>query len=111
MTRPQKREAEYDVFHALGDAKRRRMLELLADREHDVQQMAGHFKISLAAVSQHLQVLHEAKLVRRQEAGRRRIYAIDPAGLTSARNWLDDVAKFWTEALDRLEAHLEADKH
>jgi DNA-binding transcriptional ArsR family regulator len=96
-----------DVFEALADRSRRRTLELLAAGEKSVQDLADHFPMSLAAVSQHLQVLHAAGLVKRREVGRRRLYAIDRDGLASARDWIEGLARFWDGALDRLEQHVD----
>jgi DNA-binding transcriptional ArsR family regulator len=96
-----------DVFEALADRSRRRTLELLAGGEKSVQDVADHFPMSLAAVSQHLQVLFAAGLVKRREVGRRRLYAIDRDGLTSARDWIEGLARFWDDALDRLEQHVD----
>jgi len=108
MARPRKHADEtHDAFAALAEPSRRRALELLAGGEQSVQDLARHFPMSLAAVSQHLQVLPGAGLVTRREAGRRRLYAIDRAGLASVRDWLDDVARFWDGALDRLQRHLD----
>jgi DNA-binding transcriptional ArsR family regulator len=110
MSRPRKREDEPpDAFVALAEPSRRRALELLAAGEKSVQELGRHFPMSLAAVSQHLQVLHSAGLVKRREAGRQRLYSIDRAGLDSVGSWIETLAQFWTEALDRLEAHLDDD--
>lgn len=111
MVRPRKQAADRgDVFHALADPTRRRVLELLSAGEQSVQDLAGHFPSSFAAVSQHLQTLHDAGLVQRREAGRRRLYTIDRAGLAGARAWIDGLAGFWDDAIDRLEAHLDDDE-
>lgn len=108
MTRPRKQvDDARDVFGALADRRRRRALELLAAGEKSVQDLADHFPMSLAAVSQHLQVLHTAGLVKRREVGRRRLYAINRDGLVSARDWIEGLARFWDDALDRLERHLD----
>jgi DNA-binding transcriptional ArsR family regulator len=108
MARPRKHADEAnDAFAALAEPSRRRALELLAGGEKSVQDLARHFPMSLAAVSQHLHVLHGAGLVTRREDGRRRLYSLDRAGFASVRNWLDDIARFWDGALTRLAAHLE----
>jgi DNA-binding transcriptional ArsR family regulator len=108
MTRPRRQvDDARDVFEALADRSRRRALELLAGGEKSVQDLANHFPMSLAAVSQHLQVLHAAGLVKRREVGRRRLYAINRDGLASARDWIEGLARFWGGALDRLERHLD----
>src|SRR5262245_53530326 len=110
MSRPRKHEDEMpDAFGALAEPSRRRALELLAGGEKSVQELGQHFPMSLAAVSQHLQILHSAGLVKRREAGRRRLYSIDRAGLASVHNWLEGLSQFWNGALNRLEAHLDDD--
>ena len=110
MPRPRKRSQQTrDAFGALADPHRRRALELLSSGEKSVQDLAKHFPMSLAAVSQHLQVLHAAGVVKRREAGRQRLYAIDRAGLASAHSWLAGLLHFWEGALDRLEANLDQD--
>jgi DNA-binding transcriptional ArsR family regulator len=108
MARPRRQvDDARDVFVALADRSRRRALELLAAGEKSVQDLADHFPMSLAAVSQHLQVLHAAGLVKRREVGRRRLYAINRDGLASASDWIEGLARFWGGALDRLERHLD----
>src|SRR5262245_28512955 len=110
MARPRIRPAETgDVFKALADPNRRRALELLAGGESSVQDLARHFPMSVAAVSQHLRVLHGAGLVTRRNAGRRRLYSIDRKGLVPIRTWVEELAQFWEDALDRLESHLDDD--
>jgi DNA-binding transcriptional ArsR family regulator len=110
MSRPRKRVSEpHDAFSAIAEPSRRRALELLAGGEKSVQDLARHFPVSLAAISQHLQVLHAAGLVKRRELGRQRLYAVNYSGLDQVRNWLEDLARFWEGALARLEAHLDED--
>ncbi|NAZ85440.1 ArsR/SmtB family transcription factor [Kineococcus indalonis] len=85
-----------DVFAALGEATRRRVLELLADGEQPagalVEALRAQAAISQPAVSQHLRVLREAGLVTVRAEGTRRFYALDPAGLEGARRWLEQLA-------------------
>jgi len=61
-----------------------------------VGELARHLPVTRPAVSQHLKILKEARLVRDHAEGTRRIYSIDPAGLGAIRAWLD---KFWDKAL------------
>ena len=58
-----------DVFHAIADANRRKLLDLLAGGELPAQELASRFDVSFAAVSQHLKVLHDAGLVKRRADG------------------------------------------
>lgn len=99
------------VFHALGDATRRRMLRDLADGERTVGQLAQPFAISLAAASKHIQVLERARLIRREVRGRTHMCRLEPGPLASAHDWLGFYEPFWNNRLDILERLLrEADK-
>lgn len=97
------------AFEALGDANRRRILELLAAGEQPagtiVTALRTHAPISQPAVSQHLKVLRDAGLVTVRAEGTRRLYALDEAGLAAARAWLmqltDPLAQF-AQPLDAL---------
>jgi DNA-binding transcriptional ArsR family regulator len=86
------------AFAALAEPMRQAIVERLAERPMAVGELAAGLPVSRPAVSQHLKVLKEARLVRDQAEGTRRIYAIDPAGLGPLRAWLD---KFWDQALAR----------
>lgn len=91
------------VFHALGDATRRRMLRELAGGEKTVSQLAEPFAISLAAASKHIKALEHAGLIRREIRGRTHLCRLDPGPLASAHQWLGFYERFWTERLDALE--------
>ncbi len=84
------------AFAALAEPMRVAIVERLAERPMAVGELAAFLPVSRPAVSQHLKVLKEAKLVRDHAEGTRRIYAIDPAGLGAIRLWLD---RFWDKAL------------
>lgn len=91
------------VFHALGDATRRRMLRELAGGERTVGQLAEPFAMSLAAASKHIKVLEKAGLIRREVRGRTHVCRLDPGPLARAHEWLSFYERFWTERLDTLE--------
>jgi DNA-binding transcriptional ArsR family regulator len=97
------------VFHALGDATRRRMLRDLAEGERTVSQLAAPFPISLAAASKHIKALEGAGLIRREVRGRTHLCRLDPAPLSSAHDWLTFYERFWTGRLDALERLLRED--
>ena len=84
------------AFAALAEPMRVAIVEKLAQRPMAVGELAAGLPVSRPAVSQHLKVLKEAKLVRDQAEGTRRIYSLDPAGLGPLRQWLD---RFWDQAL------------
>ncbi|SFP01010.1 Helix-turn-helix domain-containing protein [Amycolatopsis arida] len=85
-----------DAWAALGDPSRRRIFELLAERPQSVTEIADGLPISRPAVSQHLRVLKQARLVRVRSEGTRRVYQVDPEGLAALREELDG---FWGKAL------------
>lgn len=91
------------VFHALGDATRRRMLRALTGGERTVGQLAEPFAISLAAASKHIKALEHAGLIRREVRGRTHWCRLDPGPLASAYEWLGFYQRFWTDRLDTLE--------
>jgi DNA-binding transcriptional ArsR family regulator len=80
----------------LGDPNRRAIFELLARRPSAVGEIADQLPISRPAVSQHLRVLKDGGLVVSRADGNRRLYSLDPRGVTALRAWLDGV---WEHAL------------
>lgn len=91
------------VFHALGDATRRRMLAELAGGERTVGQLARPFSMSLAAASKHIKALEGAGLVRREVRGRTHLCRLEPGPLARAHEWLGFYEHFWNSRLDVLE--------
>jgi DNA-binding transcriptional ArsR family regulator len=91
------------VFHALGDATRRRMLRELAVGERTVGQLAQPFDMSLAAASKHIKVLEGAGLIRREVRGRTHVCRLDPGPLADAHEWLSFYERFWTLRLNVLD--------
>ncbi len=86
------------AFDALGNPVRREIVRILNDGPRSVQQIAEEFEITRPAVSKHLRILTEAKLVTHEAEGTRNVFSIDPAGFEAAREWLDG---FWDDALAR----------
>jgi DNA-binding transcriptional ArsR family regulator len=97
------------ALNALADPTRQRIVEMLAARELSAGDIAGKFDMSAPAISQHLKVLKEAKLVRVRADAQRRIYALDPAGFDEMDEWLTRIRRFWHGKLDVLERALKAD--
>lgn len=84
------------VLDALGDPTRRQIFRRLKGGARSVGQLADGLDVSRPAVSQHLRVLKEARLVTDRAEGTRRLYTVDSRGVEALRNWLDG---FWDEAL------------
>jgi DNA-binding transcriptional ArsR family regulator len=85
-----------DGLGLLGDPTRRAIFELLARRPSTVGELAQHLPVTRSAVSQHLRVLKDGGLVVSRAEGTRRIYRLNPEGVTALRTYLDRV---WAEAL------------
>jgi DNA-binding transcriptional ArsR family regulator len=97
------------VFHALGDATRRRMLRELSQGERTVSQLAEPFAMSLAAASKHIKALERAGLIRREVKGRTHLCRLEPGPLATAHEWLGFYERFWTSRIDILERLLRED--
>jgi DNA-binding transcriptional ArsR family regulator len=87
-----------DPFDALGDAQRRRILELLGTRKQSVRELADALPVSRPAVSRHLRILKDAGLVIEEPQGTRRIYGLHDAGVEAVRRYLENV---WGDAAAR----------
>jgi DNA-binding transcriptional ArsR family regulator len=94
---------EHDVFGAISHPARRRMLDLLLEADRSVNTIAGHFRMSRPAVSQHLRVLLDAGLVTQQRHGREQRYHFVPERLTPVRDWIAPYERFWDDRLGRLQ--------
>jgi DNA-binding transcriptional ArsR family regulator len=97
-----------DSLMALGDPTRRQIVEMLGRGERASGDIAEQFDMSAPAISQHLKVLKEARLVQVRVEGQRRIYSLDPEGLQMIDAWLAEVRRFWSGSLDALEQALRA---
>jgi DNA-binding transcriptional ArsR family regulator len=97
---------EPDAFGAISHPARRRMLDLLVEADRSVNAIAGHFRMSRPAVSQHLRVLLDAGLVTEQRHGRERLYHLVPERLGPVRDWIAPYERFWDDRLQRLQKQL-----
>ena len=95
------------AFHALGDPTRRAIFERLSKGPLAVVQVADGFPVTRPAVSQHLKVLMEAGLVAVHQEGTRRLYRIDPEGVSALRDYLD---RMWDAALQAFKAAAEKER-
>ena len=76
-----------DVFRAISDPTRRRIVELLAEHPRTAGEIAGAFETCHSTVSEHLGILRRAKLVTYVEEGGRRIYSLTPEPLSEVTRW------------------------
>jgi DNA-binding transcriptional ArsR family regulator len=94
---------------AIADPTRRRIVELLAERDRTVGELVQEFDVSAPAISQHLNVLREAGLVTTRAEGQTRIQTLNPGGLDELDAWLHRTRAFWSRRLDALERELRAE--
>ena len=95
-----------EAFAALADPTRRKIVELLAERDRDAGELAASFPVSRPAVSRHLRVLRESGLVTVRPRAQRRVFSLDPRPLDELASWLDRYRSFWSKRLDALETEL-----
>ncbi|ANB56117.1 bacterial regulatory, arsR family protein [Anoxybacillus sp. B7M1] len=101
---------KHDVFQAIADPTRRKLLNLLADEELSVTLISKHFPISRTAVSKHLRILAEAGLVQERKVGRETRYRLEPTPLLELKNWLAFYERFWDNKLAMLQHYIEHDR-
>jgi DNA-binding transcriptional ArsR family regulator len=99
------------VYGALSNASRRRLVERLATSPGRVTDLADDYSISLAGVSKHIRVLEDAGLVRRTVQGREHTLSLEPKPLAGAAAWLLGYRRFWEERLDLLDRRLRESGH
>jgi len=95
------------IFAALSDPTRRRILDMLARAELCVTDLAKPFSISLPAISKHLRVLEKAGLIKRERDGRLHRVRLEAKPMREAAAWIEGYRGFWEEQLDALADYLE----
>jgi DNA-binding transcriptional ArsR family regulator len=108
---PERRWGGGDVFVALSDPTRRRIMDLLSDGDQPVHELAQDFGVSRPAISQHLRVLREVGLVQERRVGRERHYRLQAGALREVAAWIARYERFWDERLTDLGAQLDAMAH
>ncbi|MET3698574.1 ArsR family transcriptional regulator [Bacillus oleivorans] len=103
-------QTKHDVFQAIADPTRRKMLKLLADNEMPIASITNKFPISRTAVNKHLKVLSDAGLVSSQKVGRETRYKLQPKPLAEIKDWLSYFEQYWDEKLFALKEFVESDQ-
>ncbi len=98
---------DVDVFAALANPVRREILMRLRRGPRGVGDLTQGFDISRPAVSEHLQVLRKARLIREEPRGRERYYHLDPRPLSEVEAWLEAFERYWKQRMVALEAVLD----
>src|SRR6185437_14585934 len=95
-----------DVFYALSNSTRRKVLEHLSSGPATVSELAAPFDMQLPSFVQHLSVLEQSRLVRSTKRGRVRTYEIAPERLKVAEDWLAERRQVWEARLDRFDRYV-----
>ncbi|MGA2519357.1 MAG: metalloregulator ArsR/SmtB family transcription factor [Acidimicrobiales bacterium] len=96
------------AFEVLAEPTRRRIMDLLRDREQAVGDLVSAVAVSQPAVSKHLRVLRDAGLVECRVDAQRRLYRTLPGPLREIDDWLAPYRSMWSSGLDALERHLDS---
>jgi DNA-binding transcriptional ArsR family regulator len=100
-----------DKFGALSDPTRRSIVEMLARKGAlSARDISSQFKMSPPAVSQHLKVLREARLVQMEKRAQQRIYRINPEAVHELEDWARQLVEMFNQRFDALDALLEVEK-
>jgi DNA-binding transcriptional ArsR family regulator len=99
--------ADADVFRAIADPTRRAILDRLRAGPTPAGALADDFAQSRPAISKHLRVLRQARLVTEQRAGRERVYRLAASPLRQVVGWIEGYRSFWQVSLSNLKAYLE----
>ena len=95
-----------DVFHALSNSTRRKVLEHLSVGPATVSELAAPFDMTLPSFVQHLSVLERSRLVKSKKRGRVRTYEIAPQRFKVAEDWLSAQRQLWEARLDRFDRYV-----
>jgi DNA-binding transcriptional ArsR family regulator len=96
-----------DVFQAIADPTRRKIINLLVKRSLNLNAVAENFEISRPAISKHIRILSECGLILIKQEGRERYCQADLRKLGQVSDWVEQYRLFWTNKLDALENFLD----
>ena len=100
-----------DIFSALADPTRRKIMELLANQgQLTATEISDEFEMTPPAISQHLKILREASLVQMEKRAQQRIYRINPEAMLELEGWAKQLTVLWNQRLDALDEVLQAEK-
>ncbi|WP_339200983.1 metalloregulator ArsR/SmtB family transcription factor [Peribacillus sp. FSL P2-0133] len=98
---------KHDVFQAIADPTRRKVLQLLAEGDLPISKITSHFSMSRTAIAKHLHILSEAELVSGRKVGREKRFRLQPEPLAELKQWLSFYDQFWDNKLSILKHVIE----
>lgn len=97
-----------DVFQAIADPTRRKIISMLAQQPLNLNAVAENFEVSRPAISKHIKILTECGLISIRQKGRERYCEAKLQQLTEVADWVEQYRQFWEQKLDALEMYLES---
>ena len=98
------------VFSALADTNRRKIIELLHNKQSTLLELTEHFSVSFQALSKHIKILEEAHIVNKEVKGKYRVLSLNRHALKSTLKWLSFYTDFWNQSFDNLDAQIRKEK-
>jgi DNA-binding transcriptional ArsR family regulator len=95
-----------DIFQAIADPTRRKILSLTLDKSMTPNELVEHFRISRQAVSKHIKILTESRLLEQEPAGREIYYRIKADKLREIDKWLEKFRSMWEDRFNELDTLL-----
>ena len=99
-----------DIFNAIGEQDRRRIIGLLVREEMTVNEIVNELQFTQPTVSKHLRVLKEVNVVTVRKEGQHRYYSLHPDAMKPIYDWIAPFQVFWSESFDRLDNYFKERK-
>jgi DNA-binding transcriptional ArsR family regulator len=99
-------ETRRDVFQAIADPTRRKIINLIAQETMNLNAIADHFDISRPAIANHIKILNECGIVEIEQLGRERYCKIRPDRLKEVSDWIGQYETLWEHKIDSFEKYL-----
>jgi len=103
MAKPKESAVADRVFSALADQSRRKVIELLHQRDMTILDLSPSFDMSFQALSKHIKILESAGIINKKQEGKYRVCSLNHQALSKSLQWISYYSNFWNESLSRLE--------
>ena len=99
------------VFSALADRSRRRIVEILHEKDASILEMTGSFDMSFQALSKHVKILEKAGILNKRKEGRYMICSLNHKALSDSLKWISYYSNFWNESFTKLDSLITKEKN
>ncbi|MEM7087426.1 MAG: metalloregulator ArsR/SmtB family transcription factor [Bacteroidota bacterium] len=96
-----------NVFSALADNNRRKIIELLHKEDSTLLELAENFSVSFQALSKHIKILENAEIISKKKKGKYRVLSLNRNSLQTSLEWISHYANLWNESFDQLEKQID----